>query len=153
EVVLKSGQKIQFDGPATAIVSRPNKMRAHRQGDIYNQEFLYDGKSLTLYSPKEKVYATTAAPATLEETLDFAREKLDVVAAASDFLYKNAGEKMLKEATSGFVVGRSVVVGVKCTQLAFRSDEFDWQIWVEDGARPLPRKFILTSKKVAGEPQ
>ena len=153
EVVLKSGQKVQFDGPATAIVSRPNKMRAHRKNDLANQEFLYDGNTLTLYSPKEKLYAAVSAAGTLEEMLDFAREKLDIVAPASEFLYKNAADKMLKEATAGFVVGQRVVAGVKCTQLAFRGDEVDWQVWVEDGAKPLPRKFILTSKKVAGEPQ
>jgi hypothetical protein len=153
EAVLPSGQKIQFDNPATGIVSRPNKMRAHRKSDLTNQELFYDGKSLTLYSPKEKLYATTAAPATLEEMLDFAREKLDVFAPAAEFLYKNAADKMLKEASSGFVVGQSVIGGVKCTQLAFSGAEVDWQVWIEDGARPLPRKFILTSKKVAGEPQ
>ncbi|HEY7165973.1 MAG TPA: DUF2092 domain-containing protein [Candidatus Binatia bacterium] len=153
EAVLTSGQKIQFDNPATGIVSRPNKMRAHRKGDLANQEFFYDGKSLTLYSPKEKFYATAAAPATLEEMLDFAREKLDVFAPAAEFLYKNAADKMLKEASSGFVVGQSVIGGVKCTQLAFRGAEVDWQVWIEDGARPLPRKFILTSKKIASEPQ
>ena len=40
---------------------------------------------------------------------------------------------------------------MKCTHLAFRGSEVDWQIWIEDGDKPLPRKFILTSKKVAGE--
>ncbi len=60
---------------------------------------------------------------------------------------------MLKESTSGFVVGPSVVGSVKTTHLAFRGAEVDWQIWIEDGDKPLPRKFILTSKKVAGEPQ
>lgn len=153
EVVLTSGQKIQFVNPATATVSRPNKLRAHRKGDITNQEFYYDGKSLTLYNPKENLYATTAAPAALEEMIDFAREKLDIIAPGADFLYKNAAEKMLKEASAGFVVGQSVVGGVKCTHLAFRGAEFDWQVWVEDGARPLLRKYVLTSKKVAGEPQ
>ena len=53
----------------------------------------------------------------------------------------------------GFVVGPSVVGSVKCTHLAFRGAEVDWQIWIEDGDKPLPRKFILTSKKVTGEPQ
>jgi hypothetical protein len=153
EVVLTSGQKIQFDSPATLMVSRPNKLRAHRKGDIANQEFFYDGKTLTLYNPGENVYATTAAPPTIDETLDFAREKLDIIAPASELLYKNAAEKMLKESSSGFVVGPSVVGGVKCTHLAFRGSEVDWQIWIEDGDKPLPRKFILTSKKVAGEPQ
>jgi hypothetical protein len=99
------------------------------------------------------LYATTAAPATLDETLDFAREKLDIIAPAAELLYKNAAEKMLKESSSGFVVGPSVVGSVKCTHLAFRGSEVDWQIWIEDGDKPLPRKFILTSKKVTGEPQ
>jgi hypothetical protein len=153
EVVLTSGQKIQFDSPATLEVSRPNKLRAHRKGDLANQEFFYDGKTLTLYNPRENLYATTAAPPTIDETLDFAREKLDIIAPASELLYKNAAEKMLKEASSGFVVGPSVVGGVKSTHLAFRGAEVDWQIWIEDGAKPLSRKFILASKKVTGEPQ
>jgi hypothetical protein len=153
EVVLTSGQKLQYDSPATASVWRPNRLRADRKGDLVSQEFFYDGKSLTLYNPKDNLYATVAAPPTLEEMLDFAREKLDIVAPAADLVYKNAAEKMLKVTLSGFVVGPSVVAGVKSTQLAFRGEEVDWQIWIEDGAKPLPRKFILTSKKVAGEPQ
>ena len=153
EAVLTSGQKLQYDSPATLMVSRPNKLRAHRKGDITNQEFFYDGKTLTLYNPRENLYATTAAPATLDETLDFAREKLDIIAPAAELLYKNAAERMLKESTSGFVVGPSVVAGVKSTHLAFRGAEVDWQVWIEDGNKPLPRKFILTSKKVSGEPQ
>ena len=52
EAVLTSGQKIQFDSPATLEVLRPNKLRAHRNGDIVNQEFFYDGKTLTLYNPR-----------------------------------------------------------------------------------------------------
>lgn len=153
EAVLTNGQKLQYDSPATLSVSRPNKLRAHRKGDIANQEFFYDGKTLTLYNPRENLYATAAAPATLDETLDFAREKLDIIAPAAELLYKNAAEKMLKEASSGFVVGQSIVGSVKCTHLAFRGAEVDWQIWIEDGSRPLPRKFMLTSKQVSGAPQ
>src|SRR5215831_13171424 len=152
EVVLTSGQKIQFDSPATLVVSRPNKLWAHRRGDIANQEFFYDGKTLTLYNPKENVYATTAAPPTLDELFDFAREKLDIIAPGTDLLYTNAAEKMLKASSSGSVVGPSVVAGVKSTHLAFRAAEVDWQVWIEDGDKPLPRKFILTSKQVKGEP-
>src|SRR6516225_439627 len=37
EAVLATGQKIQFDSPATLILSRPNKLWAHRRGDIANQ--------------------------------------------------------------------------------------------------------------------
>lgn len=153
EAVLTSGQKVQFNGPAVANVWRPNRLRADRKGDILNQELLYDGKTVTLYNPKENLYASTAAPPTIDAMLDFAREKLDLIAPGTDFLYSNAAERMLKETTAGFVVGPAVVGGVKCTHLAFRGAEVDWQIWIEDGGRPLPWKFVLTSKKVTGEPQ
>jgi hypothetical protein len=153
EAVLTSGQKLQYDSPATLMVSRPNKLRAHRKGDIANQEFFYDGKTLTLYNPRENLYATTAAPATLDETLDFAREKLDIIAPAAELLYNNAAEKMLKESSSGFVVGQSIVGSVKTTHLAFRGAEVDWQIWIEEGSKPLPRKFMITTKQVNGAPQ
>ena len=153
EVVLASGQKLQYASPATLTASRPNRLRAHRTGDIVNQEFFYDGKTLTLFNPRENLYATAAAPPTIEEMLDFAREKLDIIAPGAEILYKNAAERMLKVTMSGFVVGPSVVGGVKSTHLAFRGAEVDWQIWIEDGNKPLARKFILTSKKVTGEPQ
>ena len=52
---------------------------------------------------------------------------------------------MLKEASSGFVVGPSVVGGVKSTHLAFRGAEVDWQIWIENGDKPLPRKYVITT--------
>ena len=53
EIVLTSGQKVQFDSLAIVVVSRPNKLHAHRAGDITNQEFFYDGKTLMLYNPKK----------------------------------------------------------------------------------------------------
>jgi hypothetical protein len=29
----------------------------------------------------------------------------------------------------------------------------DWQIWIAQGARPYPCRYVITSKKVAGSPQ
>ena len=57
EAVLESGQKLQFDSAATLSVQRPNKLRAERRGDLVDQVFAYDGKSLTLYNPGQKYYA------------------------------------------------------------------------------------------------
>ena len=73
EAVTRDGQKIQFIAPASVTVSRPNKLFAARRGDIVNQEFYYDGKSLTLYNPETRHYATAAAPANVDDMLDFAQ--------------------------------------------------------------------------------
>jgi hypothetical protein len=121
DVVSASGQKIQYDHTAKVSVQRPNKWRAERTGGLVDQVFYYDGKSLTLHNPHGKYYATIAAPGTLEEMLDFARAKLDVVAPAGDLLYKNAYDILMQDVTLGFVVGEGVVNGVRCNHLAFRT--------------------------------
>ena len=153
EVVLASGQKIQFDHTARVSVERPNKLRAERTGDLVDQVFYYDGETLTLHNPVGNFYARIAAPGTLEEMLDFAREKLDIVAPASDLLYKNAYDILMQDVTSGFVVGKGVVDGVRCDHLAFRAPHVDWQIWIEEGDRPLMRKLVITTRDKLNAPQ
>jgi hypothetical protein len=153
DVVLASGQKLQFDHSAKVSVARPDKFRAERTGDLIDQVFFYDGKTLTLHNPLGKYYATIAAPGTIEEMLDFAREKLDVVAPAGDFLYRNAYDILMRDVTSGFVVGKGVVDGVLCEHLAFRAPSVDWQIWIEEGKRPLVRKLVITSLDMLNAPQ
>lgn len=153
EVVLKSGQKIEFNHAARQSVQRPNKLRAERTGDLVDQLFVYDGKSLTLYNPQDRVFAQVAAPDTLEGMLDFARTKLDIVAPASDLLYKNAYDILMDGVTDGFVVGKAVIEGVRCDQLAFRAPHVDWQIWVQEGAQPLPRRLVITTRDLDNAPQ
>lgn len=153
EVVLYSGQKIQFDHTARASVERPNKLRAERTGDLVDQVFYYDGKSLTLHNPDGNYYATIAAPGNLEDMLDFARDRLDVVAPAGDILYKNAYDILMQDVASGFVVGKGVVDGVRCDHLAFRAPHVDWQIWIEEGERPLMRKLVITTRDKLNAPQ
>lgn len=153
EAVLTSGQKIQFDHSMTMSMQRPDRLRVERSGELVDQIFYYDGKSLTLFNPDTKHYATLPAPETVEKMLDFARESLDIVAPAGDLLYANAFEILMQDVTSGFVVGRSMLGGVVCTHLAFRAPHVDWQIWIQDGDQPLPRKFVITSPDIAGAPQ
>jgi hypothetical protein len=153
EVVLKSGQKIEFNHTARQSVQRPNKLRAERTGDLVNQVFLYDGRSLTLHNPQDKAYAQVAAPDTLEGMLDFARTQLDIVAPAGDLLYKNAYDILMDGVTDGFVVGKAVIEGVRCDHLAFRAPHVDLQVWVQEGAQPLPRKLVITTRDLPNAPQ
>jgi len=153
EVVLTSGQKIEFNHTARVSAQRPNKLRAERTGDLVDQVFYYDGKSLTLHNPKDKAYAQVAAPDTLEAMLEFARTKLDIVAPAGDLLNKNAYDILMDGVTDGFVVGKAVIEGALCDHLAFRAPQVDLQIWIQEGAQPLPRRFIITTRDLPNAPQ
>jgi hypothetical protein len=153
EVVLLSGQKIQFDNSSRLTVQRPNKLHAERLGDLVAQEFLYDGESLTLHQVDAGLYASVPAPGTLEEMLDFARDYLDIVAPAGDLIYSDAFELLMEGVHTAFTVGEADVAGVPCDHLAFSAPGTDFQIWIQQGDRPLPRKLIITSRDVVNAPQ
>jgi len=153
EVVLKTGQKIEFNHTASQSVQRPNKLRAERSGDLVRQRFVYDGRTLTVYNPAEQAFAQTAVPDTLEGMLDFARNKLDILAPAGDLIYKDAYDILMDGVTDSFIVGKAVIEGVRCDHLAFRAPHVDWQIWIQEGAQPLPRRIVITTRDLPNAPQ
>ena len=83
--------------------------------------------------------------------VDFVADQIDAVQR------HNSAEAryniLMENVNSGFYVGISIVDGVNCHHLAYRDDEVDWQIWIEDGDKPLPKKFVITTKWLTGAPQ
>src|SRR5512139_1874783 len=102
-----SGHRVDYDLSANVTVKRPNKLHAARAGELMDQRFFYDGKTLTLYNPAEKVYATTAAPETIEKMVDFARETVGILLPAADLLYRNAFPLLIQDLTLATVGGKA----------------------------------------------
>jgi hypothetical protein len=50
-------------------------------------------------------------------------------------------------------LGPSAVLGTTCQHYAFRQDDIDWQIWIQKGDNPLPRKLVITTKTDEARPQ
>jgi hypothetical protein len=144
EDMLDSGHKVDYDVSASVVISRPNKLRAERRGDLTNQIFYYNGKTLTLYNPSDKVYATDPAPGTIEEMLVYAREKLGLVVPAADLVYPNAYPLLMQGVTLATVVDKAMIGGVKCDHLLFSRPGVDFQVWVADAGKPLPYKYVVT---------
>jgi len=144
EDLLDSGQRVDIEISAEVIVSRPNKLRAERKGDVMSQVVYYDGKTLTLYNPSDKVYAREPAPGTIEGLLDFARESLGLGLPVSDLVYRDSFQLLMRDVTFATVVGKAVIGGVKCDHVVFSRPGVDFQVWVADGGRPLPRKYVVT---------
>jgi len=141
---LLDEHRVDLDVSASVIVKRPNKLMAEREGDRVDQVFYYDGKTLTLYNPTDKVYATEPAPATIEGVLDFARESLGLIVPASDLVYRNAYPLLMHDVTFAVVVDQAFINGVKCDHLLFSRPGVDFQVWVAASGEPLPHKYVVT---------
>jgi hypothetical protein len=144
EDLLESGHRIDLDVSANVIISRPNKLRAERKGELIDQVFYYDGKTLTLYNPSDKVYATEAAPGTIEGLLDYVRESLGLIVPVADLVYRNSFQLLMQDVTFARVLDKSFIHGVKCDHLIFSRPGVDFQVWVADTGDPLPYKYVVT---------
>ena len=153
EVITPSLQKIQFTSSGEVQLSRPDKLRATRTGGYRDVEIVFDGKTLTMNDKDANDFAQLETRGSIDQLIDLLREKYGVTAPGADILFSNAFDVMMADVIDGAHVGKGVIDGVECDHLAFRNVDTDWQIWIETGARPIPRKYVITSKAVAGAPQ
>lgn len=144
EDLLVSGHRIDIDVSADVMVSRPNKLRSERKGDLVNQIFYYDGQNLTLYNPSNNVYATQPVPDTFEGLFQYMAESLGFAVPVSDLIYQNTFPLLMQDVSMAVVIGKTVINGVKCDHLLFSRPGVDFQIWVSEGAKPLPLKYVVT---------
>ena len=149
-----SGTHVERSADSDLYIRRPDGIRVIRKGDKGNQEAYYDGKHLTLYSPDKGLYAQNEVPSSIEPMLDFAHDKLGMTFPLADILSENPHDVLCKDMQVGFYAGESSVEGVPCDQLAFvQSSGMEWQIWVEQGARKLPRKIVIRHPEEPGCPR
>ena len=153
EVITPQLQKIQFTSSGQVQMSRPDKLRATRTGGYHDVEVVFDGKQVTVSDKDAKHYTQIAAEGTADHLIDVLREEHGVVAPGADLLLPHAFDVMMSDVIEAEVIGKGVIDGVECDHLAFRDVDTDWQIWIESGARPIPRKYVITSKEIAGAPQ
>jgi len=151
--VQEDGQKLQVSNQRKLSVSRPDKVFGESEGDTSNSQFYYDGKTVTVFDRGHKTYAIEKVSDTIDAMLDELHEKYGIDQPLSDFLFSDPYKVFTEHVQSGSYVGLHHVGKVKCHHLAFRQKILDWQIWIEAGDQPLPRKLLITFKGQAGQPQ
>jgi hypothetical protein len=153
EEVLPTGEKIQFGSDVDLVAERPNKLRADVNSDREHRLFIYDGKTFTLYAPRAEYYATAPAPATINDLANRLEDKFNINLPFVDLFRWGTPEADPVEITSAADVGPSMIEGVTCQHYAFRQRGLDWQIWIQNGEFPLPRKLVLTTTTDDARPQ
>jgi hypothetical protein len=153
EVITPALQKIQFTSSGQIKLNRPDKLRIRRTGGYADVELVFDGKTLSLYGNNAKSYVQADASGSVDEVIDTLQAHTGAAMPGTDLLLTHSYDELMANVIDGEHIGLGVVDGVECEHLAFRGIDTDWQIWIEAGARPVPRKYVITSKTMAGAPQ
>ncbi len=132
---------------------RPDRLAGDASGDAQNRTFYYDGKTFSAVDREQNVWASGAVPPTVDETLDWVFEQTGTVIPLADFIYTDPYAKLMSDVQRGVYLGIHEAAGVPCHHLAFEQATIDWQIWIDAGPNPLPRKLVIAYKTEDEVPQ
>lgn len=153
EVITPQLEKIQFTNSGDLLLSRPDKLRAHRVGGYADVEMVFDGQTVSVFGKNLNAYAQLDGPDSIDGLVDALRAGKGVALPGADLLLTNSYDALVAGVLESKHIGRGVIDGVECEHFAFRNLDTDWQLWVEAGDHPIPRKLVITSKTVNSAPQ
>lgn len=150
--VVEPGLKAQLEGKARMQVRRPDRLHLSVVSDRKQREMLYDGKNFSLVAPRLKYYATTAAPPTLKALVE-SLAAYDIDMPLAD-LFLWGTERMPRERIKeAIAMGPATIDGIPTEHYLFGEDDVSWQVWIQKGDRPLPRKLVITTLSEPQQPQ
>lgn len=152
EVVTTDGQKLAIASSGTVTLNRPDKIQATRTGGFADIEMSFDGKTFTLLGKNLNLYTQLEVPGTIDDLVN-ELDKHKSPFPAADLLLSNSYAELMAGVVDIKDLGSGVIGGIECDHLAFRTEDVDWQIWIGHGKHPYPYRYIITSKRISGEPQ
>jgi hypothetical protein len=154
DVLQEDGQKIEFGSKREVVVHRPDRIRVDiERRDGTQAGVVFDGKEITLFNTTQNVYATRSKPGDIDQVLDYLSEELGIPTPLGDLLVADPQAVLAKGIESAWYGGKSIVAGVECDHLAFRTAEVDYQLWLARGDSPLPWRVKIIYKQEEGQPQ
>jgi hypothetical protein len=147
------GHKVTTTKTVVAQVRHPDRVQLEIRSPKYSRGFWYDGKALTLLDRVHNLFGTVAVPDTIDKLLDAASDKFGITFPLEDLLVNDPYASAMEGIKGGAYFGKVNVLGTPCQHIAFSTDKVDWQLWIQDGPTPLPRKLVITYKQEATAPQ
>jgi len=151
--VLDDGQLIQFDTHVNLLARMPDRLRVEVTSSRQHRLYFYDGSNFTLYAQRVNYYATVPAPPTIGKLANVLSDKYGIELPLEDLFYWGGPQSKVGEITGAMDVGPAEVGGVTCEQYAFHQPGLNWQIWIQQGEFPLPRKLVISTLTDEARPQ
>jgi hypothetical protein len=153
EAVTTDGQKIQVAASGNIDMNRPDKIRVTRTGGFADVEIVYNGKTFALLGKGVNAYVEAPVEGTIATLVDTLRDKYQKQLPGADLLLDNIYDTLMANVTDVKDLGSGVIGGKECDHLAFRAGEVDWQIWIAQGDKPYPCRYVITSLSYPQQPQ
>lgn len=153
EEVYDNGQKLQFLQQTRYLVGGPDKIYVANRTVAKDTRYYYDGKTLSIFSPRKGFYTQADYAGNIDTLLQKAYEDYGVDLPLEDLFRWGSKSATNVPPREGFKVGDEIIGPWLTTHYAFRQAGADYQVWIDQGDKPLPRKIVITNTEDPAQPQ
>jgi hypothetical protein len=151
--VPEQSPREQLTSTRRVALQRPDRFVGDVAGDARHRSYWYDGVALSVLDGEQNVWASGEVPPTIDGALDWVLDTTGTVIPLADFLYADPYSRLMGGVQRGVYLGIHEAAGVPCHHLSFEQAEIDWQLWIDAGDDPLPRKLVIAYKAEDEVPQ
>lgn len=153
ESVYANGQKLHAPVRTTYLVEMPGRMAVDIETAKGHTRLIYDGAAMTVVGLKARKYVHFPLTGTVAEVFERIEDDFGISLPLREMFLWGSDLNDAEPPRAGVLVGESMVGGVKTDHYAFRQSAIDWQVWLDKGDKPLPRKLVVTRTDVPQQPQ
>ena len=152
EDLASNGQLITTFHAISVTVQRPDKIHVVFRGSGQRVDFYGSAAGAWLYAPEPKLYVSLPGKENIDAVLDSLHAR-DIDGPIGPFLRSNFYALAEKMVDTAYVIGRVKIGDQDVHQLAFTSDDADWQLWVVGGDAPRFVRAEIVNKNIEGNPR
>lgn len=132
----------------------PNKLMVRAEGDKGTRDLIYNGETLSYYSPDRNQYGQLQAPANnIVEMIDTVNKLYGIEFPVADFFYPGFVDDIIADSKELVYLGLTTVDGKECFHIAGVGRDKTFQFWISNDAYCLPLKMVIIYTGKESNPQ
>jgi hypothetical protein len=153
DLATDSGQLAEFGRRQIVRLARPGRLALDSTSPRGDWSVRFNRGDLLVMDKQEKALAAAKTATEIGPMLEEIQNQYGLHAPLSDFLVADPAAALLSGVQSSRYLGRRLVNQHACHHLAFRGASLDWQIWIDAGGVPVPRRLAIIHREEPGAPR
>jgi len=141
---MASGQYKDFSGTAKYQVRAPDHLNFAARGIGFDRDVVYDGRTITVFSPTQNHYARIEAPGTLSTLMSTIEERTGFRMVLAQLFAWDDQVQLLQGAQRASYSGEALVGGRSCAHYSYKKDGVAWEVFADAQHLPCKLAFVDT---------
>ena len=138
----------------SVAVQRPDKVRMQVRGDVENRNTVMNNGKVTVHDLETNTYSDISVEDDIDDALDTLIDDYNLSIPLTQLLYSDTAVDLEEDLESdGYYFGTVNVDNIPCYYVGFPGKEWDIQLWIEKGDRPVIRRAAFVDKMMKDQPR